>query len=145
MNSKIYFLIAIVVIIVIVTSIGFYQYNRPHKKIEDRDIDVTTNPENFISDIEKNIDNANQTYANKVIFLSGKIYKIEKPEEENGDCHLIFNSDNSELLIDCTLRNDQTYNNLVPGNEILIKGVFKGTLFDIILDHCIIINKENRK
>ncbi len=79
-----------------------------------------------------------ENLIDKVIVVKGTLKEIHF---KHNMYTLYINHANSELFVMCELEKDEfnKVKDLKIGNNIVIKGVLKGHLLDIILLHCVII------
>ena len=81
---------------------------------------------------------ANEKYAGKVVEVSGTLLSVD--QLENGDYQLALDADNPLGRIICTLQViAPDLQNLEMGQDITIKGVCTGYLFDVVIDHAMIV------
>lgn len=78
------------------------------------------------------------SFIEKPITISGNIKSINK---NNTKYILILNSKNKKIKIVCNMQNDQNekISTLNVGENVTLKGIYKGYLIDMILLNCIVI------
>lgn len=108
--------------------------------MEKANIEVVTSPINLLSAFEEDEISANEKYASKVIKVTGSLSDIKTVSETN--LQLVLQAENSIGNVVCNLQSDIEIEleNLKIGDLINIKGMCTGYMFDVVMDHCIIIN-----
>lgn len=93
---------------------------------------ILTNNENI--ELYKKFD----SLIEKAIQLNGTIISIQNKE---GEFTLVLSSNNKNVNIICKMQKDQIkeIKKLKNGDQVAIKGIYKGYLIDMILLNCIII------
>ena len=90
---------------------------------------------------EKKADNL---YRNKAIEIKGNIKSVNF---KNNKSTIILYGNNKKHTIICDMEIDleKKQNYFTPNKEVVIKGICKGFLNDVIILNCIVINKETNE
>lgn len=131
----------IALFITIVIALGIITYTKVNHKIPD-----TTNVSSIqtlsIDNIEKTINSPEDlkqfdTYIEKPINVKGVLTDIKKHDEKY---ILTITSKNKKIASICNMQTNQndTVKTLQIGEDITVKGIYKGYLIDMILLNCII-------
>lgn len=139
MKKKTLSIILIVIAIIVVTggAVGYYLWNKPHEKVEDREGVVLT-VDKISKAFSTDQDAANAKYLDQAIQVSGTISETE--ENQDGGLLVILHGEDPELTVQCSFREkDQNVN---TGEQVTVKGFCTGqTIFgDVALRDAIIIN-----
>ena len=133
MNKKIYWtaLRFIVPLSIIGFVVVFLTYNKPHKDFDSSQPEFTVGAKDLIIFYQDNADNANNTYLDKILLITGTVTDI-------GASSIILNNG-----IVCTLDPSQVITEKIKsGSEISIKGRCIGyddLLEEIRIDHSFIM------
>ena len=133
MNKKIYWtaLRFIVPLTIIGLVVVFLTYNKPHKDFDSSQPEFTIGSKDLIVLYQDNADNANNTYLDKILLITGSVTDI-------GASSIILNNG-----IVCTLDPSQVITEKIKsGSEISIKGRCIGyddLLEEIRIDHSFIM------
>jgi len=133
------FLIFILLAAILGAGFGFYEYNRPHKGMDQMSTDFKINAKQLFLEFENNEAAANKKYLDKVIEVSGTITNIT--EDENGGRSITLESENIIFGVIGELDPSEKHSKITlqKGKEITMKGICSGMLSDVILVRCTII------
>lgn len=128
-------LIAGVVIVALVGAyIWFFQFNKPHKDIEEAKADYTLEIEEIVNEFEVQFDSSITKYNGKVVEISGTMDRIEPNDSISS---IVFKvGDNYEVYCEVYPKYNAEALKMVPNTKTTIKGFFSGaekpdTDFDI--------------
>ena len=82
---------------------GIYMYNKPHKDIKKSTADIKIEANQLLTDFEENEAEANTTYLDKLIEVTGTVREVSKDEE--GNVSVILESENPLAGVICQLDN----------------------------------------
>ena len=116
---------------------GIYMYNKPHKDIKKSTADLKIEANQLLTDFEENEAEANTTYLDKLIEVTGTVREVSKDEE--GNVSVILESENPLAGVICQLDNltahDKT--SFESGEKVAFKGLCTGMLMDVVLVRCV--------
>lgn len=82
---------------------------------------------------------ANTRYANAIMTVKGKVTSVEA--KEDGQLQVSLDAGSPLGAVVCSLQESSLKGNkLEAGNEITVKGVCTGFLFDVVIDRAILIS-----
>ena len=116
---------------------GIYMYNKPHKDIKKSTADIKIEANQLLTDFEENEAEANTTYLDKLIEVTGTVREVSKDEE--GNVSVILESENPLAGVICQLDNLTAHNktSFEPGEKVAFKGLCTGMLMDVVLVRCV--------
>lgn len=95
----------------------------------------------LINSYEENEGKANEKYLNKIISVTGLVHEVR--QDENNVQSLLIGEKSAPKVISTFFKKDRPpAGSIKPGQEIVIKGLCGGLLYDIILTNCV-IQKSN--
>ena len=126
--------ILIGLVILIAAGIGIYNWNKPHKKVEDQNaIELTATELSGAYAADEN--KANEQYLNKALKVTGTV--SETKENQDGALVIFIQGDEPTMTVQCTMR-DKT-SKPATGKKITMTGFCSGnTMFDVLLTDCVI-------
>ena len=118
-------------------GIGLFMYNKPHKDIKKSNADLKIEANQLLTDFEENETEANATYLDKLIEVTGTVREVSKDEE--GNVSVILESENPLAGVICQLDNLATHNktSFELGENVTFKGLCTGMLMDVVLVRCV--------
>ncbi|MDF1550559.1 MAG: hypothetical protein P1P88_22245 [Bacteroidales bacterium] len=130
-------LIFLTIIGIFIYYLGFYA-ERPDIYSEQTEQKISATE--LFNKFEQDENQANATYIDKIIEVSGTIAEIQKNQDNN---LIIILRENDEMFgVICTMKEHKLdTNNTNTRDKISIKGICKGYLSDVILNDCIIIKE----
>jgi Tfp pilus assembly protein PilV len=133
-------IISILLIIVVVAGIvGYVLYNKKHRSVASEQA-IAINATELFRAYEKNEEESNKKYLDKVIEVKGTILSIDK-NEENKD---VVTLDSGDVLFGIKATIEDTMTNYRVGDLISVKGICTGYLSDVVLVHCVIKKSETK-
>ncbi len=138
MSKKLIYILSIIVLLFLSGFLFFNFINQKVQTTQKTESVITLSADNLSKEIIliedlKRFDH----FIEKAIQIKGIIKKIES----NGNGYtVVLNSENKKINILCKLQVDQNekIGDLIIGDTITIKGIYKGYLIDMILLNCII-------
>ncbi len=114
--------------------------NMPDTRFIDTHAQLTSNE--FVSLFDDNNQPQIQGLVDKAIEVRGVLKKITLKE---GRYSLLLTSNLKDRYVLCKMQINQNPNvvELAPGQNVIVKGIFKGVLLDAILLNCIIIDDND--
>jgi hypothetical protein len=123
----------ILIIVVIGGIMAYYQWNKPHEKVEDMQ-GLTVDAVQLCKDFAANEAKATKTYTGKVLEVKGAITDVQN----NGKVIVLQGIDETSS-VQCNMRDSG--NNANKGANITIKGFFSdNSMFGPTLTDCVIKN-----
>lgn len=129
-------LIVIAVAAVVGVSIGVYLWNKPHKNMEQAQVDMAISAIELMADFNEDEEAANAKYLDKVIAVKGTVMSVN---ESNGAITVSLETNDDLGAVACELDNltAQARTSFEPGEEVTFKGVCTGKLIDVVLVRCV--------
>jgi len=133
MKRKKVFLFVFLGALVAAAAAIFVVWNKPHATVDNvKGIRITA--EALTMAFEKNEQNANASYLNKVIEVNGKIAEVSK-NQDNKDVILLETSDPLSG-VQCTMRDSG--GRYQTGDEVILKGFCNGYTMVVLLSDCVV-------
>lgn len=131
-----------VLFLLILISITFLQIFKPAKNLVKVKPDFIVTSNELFDDFSTNEELANSKYIGKIILIQGAIEEIIHNE---GQTIIILQTDDLFSGISCRLSDAENSKTefLEQGQSIRIKGQCSGKLIDIILNNCVIVDKND--
>ena len=118
----------ILLVIAVIVLIAYYQYNRPHRNVDDEKAIALAAAELYQA-FDADETKANQLYLDKVVEVKGAVDQISSNQE--GKTVVVLRSENPMAGIACTLRS--TSPDVHIGDVVTIKGICTGYLQDVVI------------
>jgi hypothetical protein len=135
MNRKLrVLLIALLIITVLGSAIGYFMWNKPQRNVENEKGIVVTAAQ-LVKDYQTSETEANKKYLDKAIQVTGTVSDTKNNQEGNSTITLA--SDDVFTGVFCTLKQSTT--NLNSGATVTIKGICSGMLTDVRLREAVIV------
>ena len=124
---------------------AYFIWNKPHQDVKDAkaiSTDATSLYNSFLNDSA----NANSTYLNKIIKVSGVVNKVSLNQQKQQI--ILLNTSVPGASINCTM--EQNSNNIKEGDKVILKGICQGYIpgdaemgipGDVVLTRCYAINE----
>lgn len=108
------FLIALVIAVLVVAAYGIYQWNKPHRDVQNEDTDLVLSSDSLQMLYGQNQDSANKMFLDQAVVVMGEVQSVE------GD------STTTVLLpgAACSMEVDKLSVN--KGDKVKIKGICTG-------------------
>ena len=130
-------LLAVLVLGIVGAGVGYYLYNKPVARLENKKADSEMTASGLIEAYEQNEKAADSLYLGKIIAVSGKVSEILNQE---GKVKINLETSNPIALVICELEPGADAGAVQVGSEIKIKGMCSGYLSDVILVQSTIIH-----
>lgn len=131
--------ICILIGVLLVSFMFIKMYNKPHKDIANAQPEFVVSVTELVEEFQKDELEANQKYLDNVLQVEGVVADIST---NNGKSVLTLRQEGSSTQVICTL--DASENKKVlqlkEGQQVTVKGVCTGFLWDIMLVRTIIVN-----
>lgn len=114
---------------------GLIIWNKPHRNVED-EAGIHVTAIQLVKEYAVDEDLANQKYLDKVIAVSGLVYKISKNQE--GEPTVSLQSGEILSCVYCTLKKD--VQSPSKGSPVVVKGICTGKLSDVVVIDAVIEN-----
>lgn len=118
-------------------GIGLYLYNKQDRNLQKEKPDFKITSIDLQNAFEENEAASIARYVNKIIEVTGTIESVKAGEGNITSVILKTGSALSSVI--CTLSSKADPADLVPGNEVVIRGECSGFLMDVLLNNCVII------
>jgi hypothetical protein len=118
--------------------IWFAIINRSNEDLHNSEAQYQLNAEDLLVQFESNELQANTTYINKVVEVTGNIGEISTDNEKG---IVIILKKNSDIYgINCSFSDKKAkLDDLRIGDSVCIRGIVRGYLDDVIVNNCILI------
>lgn len=128
-------LILILLVLITLGAVGYYQWNRKTSSIAGTNAAYTTTSSELFAAFETDETTANTKFLNKVVEVKGKVRELKK--ESGGD--IVLTLDGSDMFgvicrMDPGIAVEDTS---LVGKEVALKGVCTGMLMDVVLVQCV--------
>ncbi len=121
-----------------------YLYFRVSKEATINIVSATTsykiNSEDLVSDFITEETLTNKKFAGKIIEIKGKVKEISFLNNTN--TVILFGNENSGIICDFNKNQTEEIKALTKNQTVIIKGICKGFLKDVILLNCLLITKQ---
>ena len=125
-------ILIIVIVILIGSGIAFYLFNKKVGGLEKVDADFIVTATMLYDAFEKQEQEANAKYLNKVLLVEGIVEKLEVGEDYSS---IILKAENALAGgINCSFHAE--LEGVSKGDRIRIKGRCQGFLLDVVLTNC---------
>jgi hypothetical protein len=130
-------IIIAVSLLIIAGAVGFYQWNKPHKTVEnEKGIEITA--AQLYTEFVINEQAANQKYLNKAMQVTGKIVTID--ENQDKQRFIVLQTEDPINGVMCTMHTGDWQ--ATVGQTISVKGFCSGVVGDVKLTDCIIVKSS---
>lgn len=113
-------------------AVAYFMWNKPHQTVDDQ-VGTAVSAEVLTQAFEQNEQQANLTYLNKILEVSGTISEVSK--NQDGKTVLILQSENPLSGVQCTLKDEAA---LGMGQAVVVKGFCNGYTTVVLLADCIV-------
>lgn len=132
MKKKKLILVFFLLILIVGGITAFVLWNKPHPKVEDRKAEVV-GAQVLYHAFTTNEQQANQSYLNKVLQVSGTVSEVSK--NQDGKTVAVLATDDPLGGIQCTFRDAAT---IQQGQTITVKGFCNGYTMVVLLNDCVL-------
>ncbi len=119
-------------------GIGYYQWNRPMQSSADQKAALAISALDLEKAYTNNEENANTTYNDKIIEVTGKVSQISKETDKTS---VFLETSNPMASINCEFEKTANTSNIKIGDNVSIKGKPTGILSDVVLVQCVLNQK----
>jgi hypothetical protein len=127
-------LIAILVLGIIGAAVGYYEWNKPHQKVEDS-VGIALTAAQLSKEYAADEKAANAKYLNKAIEVSGMVSEVDK--NQDGGLMVILDTGDPMTGVQCTMRDKGVTVN--KGQTVTLKGFCSGSgITGVTLTDCVI-------
>lgn len=118
-------------------GIGVYLWNKPHENMDRAKTDVQISASELFTAFAENEAQANETYLDKVIAVTGKVREVSNSPE--GITKVTLDSGDEMFGVICQLDelSDHQRTDFQPGEAVTFKGKCTGMLMDVVLVRCV--------
>lgn len=124
-------LIGVLILVLAGAAIGFYQWNKPHRSV-DNEKAIRADAASLFNEFSTDEQAANQKYLNKVIEVSGTIAHIDQNQDKQR--YLVLQTEDALYGVMCTMRDNNWTAN--AGDQVSVKGFCSGFTGDVKLTDC---------
>lgn len=119
--------------------IGFYQFNKKVKGLEDVEADFTLTSDELFDAFEQDEPAAQANYVGKVVEVSGEVARINLTDSLQS---IVLTAQNSMIGgVNCTF--SQNIENIAVGDKVSVKCQCQGYLMDVVLNNCSLVRKND--
>ena len=134
-----------IMFLLIIFTLGFYgiKFYNDSKVIDMNEVkaELLVSSETILNSFLTNEVEANRTYVDKVIEIKGAVKEVNYIN--NRLTVILYNSNNtSQVICDMSTSEADKIKMLTPDEIVIIKGLCKGTLLDVIMHNCILVNSS---
>lgn len=135
-------LLAGLVLAVAGIGIGYYMWNKPHQNIAKTKPAHTLAATSLVDAYQADEAAANDKFLGQVIEVSGEVTKVSM--NADGTSQVMLKSNDLLASVTGNLQESEAsyVESLKAGDQVTIKGECTGMLMDVILERCVISNKE---
>jgi hypothetical protein len=126
-------LLAVLALILLAAGVGWYQWNKPHRSVDDEK-GLAVNAVTLFQEFSTNEAEANRKYLNKAVEVSGVIATIDQNQDKQR--YLVLQSDDALNGIMCTMRDSNW--TAKTGDQVTVKGFCSGFISDVKLTDCVL-------
>lgn len=118
---------------------GMTEYFRPAKDISTTKADITINADQLFATFEKNENEANEKYLNKIIAVKGTVGEIST--DQSNQKVVVLRTADVMFGIACSMKPDQADKaaTLKEGQNVTVKGLCTGYTMDVVLTEASIV------
>lgn len=136
MNRKIFLLIGAVLVLFFAGYWIYSEFNRTVDEMAKEKTDISIEASKLLAKYEQNEEEANASFLDKIIEVTGEIDKIE---DSNGQKNIYLSTGSPLSSIICEMENTETsISALKQGDRVTVKGNCTGYLMDVVLVRCIL-------
>jgi len=131
-------LIIILIIILGLAAIGYYNWNRKTASLQNAKVDISMPSPQLFAAFEQDEEAANKLYLNKVMEVKGKVREVHK--EANGE--VVITLEGSDMFgVICRMESGcKLEDSDLTGKVVTIKGMCTGMLMDVVMVQCVFSN-----
>lgn len=120
-------------------AIGVFMYNKPHAELASQKADFTMTASELFAAFEANESEANATYLDKLVEVSGTVG--EKTASADGGTNIILKEEGAFSGVSCAFlaESSAALEKVEVGSSITIKGLCTGMLMDVSLARCVLV------
>lgn len=143
MNKKKYYFL-FTFILLISFYIGGHFFTASNVDIQNAPVEIMVDAKKITASFIKDESAANKLYKDKVVEVFGIIKGTTFVNKTNT---IILQSDYNDYSVICDMQVDSlaVFKQLKPGQKVIIKGICKGFLHDVILLNCMFINTQSNE
>ncbi len=118
-------------------GIGVYLWNKPFENMDNAKTDVQISADELFTAFAENEAQANETYLDKVIAITGNVREVSNNPE--GITKVTLDSGDEMFGVICQLDelSDHQRTDFQPGESVTFKGKCTGMLMDVVLVRCV--------
>lgn len=138
---------AVIVTGLIALAYGLFLYFEPVAAVSGQKTDLQLTDEQLLSDFEKNDQQAELKYKNKVLEITGTITKVEC---DSAHCKILFDKKGKYIVVNSCVDKIRDQVRLLKQNQsVTVKGIYTGFVIlddmfmipaEIKIDQCTILN-----
>ena len=134
-------IIIVVALVFIAAAVYFYVYNKPHRDVVGEEAAMTVTATELYNAFVNNPEEANKTYLNKVIQVSGIVSDMTILNDN--DVKLVLSGGDAMFGVACTFDDEhaRSAQNLDKGSKTSIKGLCTGYSGDDIMPGDVVLVK----
>lgn len=139
MKTKI-ILYALVIVIAFTAIVATWMYFKPHATVRNKEAAYKLSAKQLADAFSSNEEKANSLYAGKILEVEGYLQEITF---HDSTVVLMLGDISQSNGVSCFLQNDDRgVRSLKTGNQVTVKGICSGFLLDVVVENCILLNRE---
>jgi hypothetical protein len=121
-----------------VVAIAFYQYNKPHKNIQESKPIANYTATDLFDAFETNEAELTQKYTGQILEVTGNVYSVEALDAERS--HVLLMEEDAMFGISCSFDLPIANLSVNKSDQITVKGECAGMTSDVVLIRCVLVN-----
>ena len=126
---------------------GVYCYFKISKEtvinIKSASISYNLYTDDLIADFRDNEKSANEKFAGKIVKIKGKVKEVSFLNNTN--TVILLGDESSGIICDFNQKQTKEIKALTKNQTVIIKGIYKGFLKDVVLLNCLLINDKTNE
>lgn len=139
--------IILLILISFLLLFGVYCYSKISKEaainIKSASISYNLNTTDLIANFKDNKKSTNEKFTGKIVKIEGKVKEISFLNNTN--TVILLGDENSGIICDFNQNQTKEIKALTKNQTVIIKGIYKGFLKDVILLNCLLMNDKTNE
>jgi len=132
----------IAIVLISAAALGYYafqQYNKTHPDLSQSKVDFRLSASDLFNTYSDNESAADSIYLGKTLEVTGSISNIDR---ENTSSKIYLDTGDALSSVLCEMDDAVDISHLSEGDAIVIRGIVAGSLMDVVLNRCILIDNK---
>ena len=139
MKLRLFFYVFVVVIAFAAMATA-WMYFKPHASVRNKETAYKLSAKELADAFSNDEEKANSLYTGKVLEVEGYLQEIAF---HDSTAVLMLGDISQSNGVSCFLQGDnRTVRSLKAGNQVTVKGICSGFLLDVVVENCILLNRE---